>query len=191
MRKIVFDIETRNVFADVGKNDPALLDIAVICIHDSETDSYSSYLEEDLPRLWPIIERADMLIGFNTDHFDIPLLNKYYPGDLTKIKSLDILKEIKKTYGRRMKLDQLAEGTLGEKKSGHGLDAVTWWRQGRIEDIKKYCTDDVRLTKQLYDYAMQNGKLIFKEGKEALEIKLDTSEWEKPIEHKLTFTLPF
>src|SRR6185312_13347520 len=113
----VKDIDTRNVFADVGKNDPSLLDIALVAIHDSETNEYSTYLVEDLPKLWPIIERADMLIGFNSDHFDIPLLNKYYPGDLTKIKSLDILKEIQKSYGRRMKLDQLAEGTLGDRKS--------------------------------------------------------------------------
>ena len=87
MRKIVFDIETKNFFQDVGKNDPALLDIALVAIHDSLTDSYSSYLEEELPKLWPIIERADMLIGFNSDHFDIPLLNKHYPGDLTKIRN--------------------------------------------------------------------------------------------------------
>ena len=191
MRKIVFDIETRNVFADVGKNDPSLLDIALISIHDSETDSFSSYLEEDLPKLWPIIERADMLIGFNSDHFDVPLLNKYYPGDLTKIKSLDILKEIQKSYGRRMKLDQLAEGTLGKNKSGHGLDAIMWWKQGLIQKIKDYCEDDVRITKEIYDYAMKNQKLIFKEGGKMNEIKLDTSEWEKPNENKLTFTLPF
>src|SRR3989344_8631018 len=99
MRKIVFDIETKNFFNDVGKNDPSLLDIALVAIHDSLTDSYSSYLEEDLIKLWPIIEHSDMLIGFNSDHFDIPLLNKYYPGDLTKIKSLDILREIRNSYG--------------------------------------------------------------------------------------------
>ncbi|MBX4200259.1 ribonuclease H-like domain-containing protein [Candidatus Parcubacteria bacterium] len=191
MRKIVYDIETRNVFSDVGKGDPALLDIAVVAIHDSETDSYSSYFEEDLPKLWPILERADMLIGFNSDHFDLPLLNKYYPGDLSKIKSLDILKEIKKSYGRRMKLDQLAEGTLGKKKSGHGLHALQWWRRGEKEKVRKYCIDDVRLTKELYDYAIQNNKLIFKEGNEIFEIKLDCSEWETPQENKLTFTLPF
>lgn len=191
MRKIVFDIETRNVFADVGKNDPALLDIALVAIYDSETDSYSTYLEEELKDLWPIIERADMLIGFNSDHFDVPLLNKYYPGDLTKIKSLDILKEIKQSYGRRMRLDSLAEGTLGKKKSGHGLDAIQWWKQGEIDKIRTYCIDDVKITKELYDFALANGKLVFKEGKDLLEIKLDCSEWEKPIEHKLTFTLPF
>ena len=96
MRKIVFDIETRNSPSDFGKWDSTLLDIAIVAIYDSETDTYSSFLVEELPKLWAILERADMLIGFNSEHFDIPLLNKYYPGDLTKLKSLDLLKEIKK-----------------------------------------------------------------------------------------------
>ncbi|MDP3875138.1 MAG: ribonuclease H-like domain-containing protein [bacterium] len=191
MRKIVFDIETKNFFNDVGKNDPALLDIALVAIHDSLTDSYSSYLEEELNKLWPILERADMLIGFNSDHFDVPLLNKYYPGDLTKIRSLDILKEIKDSYGRRMRLDQLAEGTLGKNKSGHGDDAIKWWESGDVERVRAYCINDVKLTKGLYDYALANNSLIFKEGGVLNEIKLDTSGWEKPNNHKLTFSLPF
>ena len=191
MRKIVFDIETKNFFDDVGKNDASLLDLALIVIYDSLTDSYSSYLEEDLPKLWPIIERSDMLIGFNSDHFDIPLLNKYYPGDLTKIKSLDILREIKDTYGRRMRLDQLAEGTLGKNKSGGGSDAMDWWKLGEVDKVRDYCTNDVKLTKELYDYALANNKLIFKEGGKLNEIKLNTSNWEKINEHKLTFSLPF
>ncbi|MDP2704789.1 MAG: ribonuclease H-like domain-containing protein [bacterium] len=191
MRKIVFDIETKNFFQDVGKNDPALLDIALVAIYDSETDSYSSYLEDELVKLWPIIERTDMLIGFTSDHFDIPLLNKYYPGDLTKIKSLDILREIKNVYGRRMRLDQLAEGTLGKNKSGHGSKVMDWWKAGEIEKIRSYCIDDVRLTKELYDYARTHNKLIFKEGKALNEIRLDTSDWETPNNNKLTFSLPF
>ncbi len=191
MRKIVFDIETKNVFADVGGSDPTLLDLSLIGVWDSETDAYTSYLQEELGLLWPIIERADVLIGFNSDHFDIPILNKYYPGDLTKLKSLDILKEIQKAYGRRMKLDQLAEGTLGKKKSGHGLEAIEWWKKGEIEKIRQYCLDDVRLTKELYDFARENNKLTFKEGGKLYEIKLDTSNWEDMNDSKLTFTLPF
>lgn len=191
MRKIVFDIETGNIFSDTGSSDPASLDIAVVGIYDSETDCYSTYFQEDLSKLWPILERADMLIGFYSDHFDIPLLNKYYSGDLTKIKSFDLLKEIRKQYGRGMKLDQLAEGTLGKKKSGHGLQATNWWKQGEYEKVRQYCIDDVRLTKELYDYALQNQKLIFKEGPQIKEIKLDTSDWEKPSENKLTFSMPF
>jgi hypothetical protein len=191
MRKVVFDIETRNVFADVGKNDPSLLDIALVAIYDSETDQYYTYLEEELGELWPILERTDILVGFNSEHFDIPLLNKYYPGDLTKIKSLDILKEIRASYGRRMRLDQLAEGTLGKNKSGHGLDAIQWWKKGEIDKIRNYCIDDVKITKEIYDYAIANNKLIFKEGGVLNEIKLDTSKWEDVGENKMTFTLPF
>jgi len=191
MRKVVFDIETKNFFQDVGKNDPSLLDIALVAIYDSETESFSSYLENELTKLWPILERADIIIGFNSDHFDIPLLNKYYPGDLTKIKSLDILREIKNAYGRRMRLDQIAEGTLGKHKSGGGRDAIDWWKSGDVEKVRSYCIDDVRLTKELYDYAIANNKLIFKEGGKLNEIKLDTSDWEKPSGNKLTFSLPF
>jgi RNase_H superfamily len=191
MRKIVFDIETKNFFSDVGKYDPTLLDISVVAIYDSETDTYSAYLDTELDKLWPMLERADVLIGFNSEHFDIPLLNKYYPGDLTKIKSLDILKEIRESYGRRMKLEQLAQGTLGRGKIADGLEATRWWKEGHVDKIREYCIEDVRLTKEIYDYAIANQKLIFKEGGVMNEIKLNTSEWEKPLENKLTFTLPF
>ena len=191
MRKIVFDIETRNSPDDFGKWDPTLLDISVVAIHDSETNEYTAFEVEEISKLWAILERSDMIIGFNSEHFDIPLLNKYYPGDLTKLKSLDILKEIRKAYGRRMKLDQLAEGTLGRKKSGHGLEALQWWKDGDKQRVKDYCIDDVRITKELYDYARAENKLFFKEGRSVHEIKLNTSDWETPTENKITYTLPF
>ena len=92
IRKIVFDIETKNLFEEVGSNNPADLDISVVAIYDSETDTYQSFTEDQFPKLWPILEKADLLIGYNSEHFDIPLLDKYYPGDLTKIKSLDLMR---------------------------------------------------------------------------------------------------
>jgi DEAD/DEAH box helicase domain-containing protein len=191
MRKIVFDIETRNLFQDVGKNDPTLLDISIVGVWDSETNKYTSYLQEELSQLWPILEKADVLIGYNSDHFDIPLLNKYYPGDLTQIKSIDLMKEIQKSLGRRLKLDHVAEGTLGENKSAHGLMAVTWWKQGKIEEIRKYCLDDVKVTKKVYDYALKNSKVKYKDGGKAISIPLDTSTWETLSEQSMTHTLPF
>ncbi|KKR32010.1 MAG: DEAD/DEAH box helicase domain protein [Parcubacteria group bacterium GW2011_GWF2_39_8b] len=188
MRKIVFDIETKNVFQDVGSDNPADLDISLLCIYDYETNTYDSFLQEDFDRLWPLLEKAGMFITYNGDHFDIPLLNKYYKkagrGDLTKIRSLDILKEIKNCYGRRMKLDQVAEGTLGINKSSNGLDAVVWWRNGEIEKIRKYCLDDVRITKDIYEYAQKHKKLMFKEGPFTKEIKMDIKHWEPVAEVK-------
>ena len=191
MRKIVFDIETKNSFEEVGENNPVLLDVSVVCIHDSETNKYDSFWENDFARLWPILEQADMLIGYNSDHFDIPILNKYYHGNLATIKSLDILKEIKKTLGRRLKLDNIAGATLGESKSGNGLEAITWWKNKELEKIQKYCLDDVRITKNIYDYALKNKKLKYKDGFDIKEIILNTDSWEEKENNSITHTLPF
>ncbi len=191
MRKIVLDIETRNTFQEVGKAEPAALDISVVCIHDSETDSYSSYLQEDLNKLWPIIEKADVLITFNGDHFDIPLLDKYYPGDLKKIKSLDLLKEVRKSLGHRVGLGVIAQGTLNKGKSGHGLEAVEWWKKGEVDKIIKYCLEDVKVTKEVYEYALANKKLKFKDGEQIIEFPVPTDGWETCEEAKMTYSLPF
>ncbi len=182
MKKIVFDIETRNIFQDVGSSKAEDLDISVVCTYDYETNTYDSFVQEDFARLWTLLETADTFITFNGEHFDIPLLNKYYKkagrGDLGRVHSLDLLKEIKNSYGRRMKLDQIAEGTFGIHKSGNGLEAVAWWRAGEMEKIIKYCKDDVKITKDVYEYALKNKKLMFKEGQFVKEIKLDTKHWE-------------
>lgn len=192
MRKVTFDIETSNLFQDVGSNDPSKLALSVVCIHDSETNKYSSYLEENLKKLWPILEKTDMLIGYNSDHFDIPLLNKYYPGDLSKIKSLDLLKEIRAMLGRRIKLDDIAETTLGKNKIGNGLQAIVWWKNGEKDKVIKYCLEDVKITKELYEYALKNKHVKYREGAVIKEIKLDPSAWEILSESpRLTHTLPF
>ncbi|PCI30087.1 hypothetical protein COB55_00830 [Candidatus Wolfebacteria bacterium] len=191
MRKITFDIETSNIFSEVASNNARDLDLSVICIHDSETGEYSSYKQEELSKLWPIMEKADMLITFNGDHFDIPLLDKYYPGDLTQIKSLDLLKEVRASLGRRIKLDTLAQATLGSQKSGNGLDAVTWWRNGEYEKVIKYCIDDVKITKQIYEYARKNNSLKYLDlpSRNVKEFKLDASNWEEKEDHIMTHTL--
>lgn len=191
MRKVIFDIETKNTFAEVGTRDPSLLDLSLISIHDSETDAITSYFEEDLGRLWPIVERADVLIGFNSDHFDIPILNKYYPGDLLNIKSLDLLAEIRKSLGRRIGLDAIAEATLGIRKSGHGLQAIEWWRSGEHDKLQKYCEQDVKVTKAVYDFAQENGYLKFRADDGLRNIPLNTKEWDTPEEKSITHTLPF
>ncbi len=181
MRKVVFDIETKNTFAHVGSNNPADLSISLVGIHDSETNTYQSFLEEEFPRLWNILEKTDVLIGFNSDHFDLPLLNKYYPGDLAVIKSVDLMGEIKASLGRRVGLGVVAEATVGSKKGGDGLQAITWWEQGEIEKIKKYCLQDVQITKAIYDYARLHNSVKVRDRVtgELITVPLDTSSWEQ------------
>lgn len=190
MRKIIFDIETDGIITNVGSTQ-VFPNLYVVCIYDSETDTYSSYTEEEIGRLWPILEKADLLIGYNSESFDTPILNRYYSGDLSNIGSLDILSEIKKSLGKRVKLDNVAEATLGRKKTGHGLEAMQWWKQGRYDDVKNYCIEDVRITKDIYEYALKNGLLKYKDRDTGLvkEIKLDTSNWEKKVNSAITHTL--
>lgn len=191
MKRITFDIETIGSFSTSG--DFANLEVSVVGLHDSETDEYKCFEVPEFKDMWPYFEHADLLIGFNSDHFDVPILNKYYPGDLSKIPSIDLLKEIKNVFGRRLKLDNIAEATLGKKKSGNGLDAVTWWEQGLKEKVKSYCLDDVRITKEVYDYARKHNSLKYRDYDGVREIKLDAKNWEKnmPDGGGLTHTLPF
>ncbi len=177
MRAITFDIESISDSVVRGHIDVNEQELTVVAIHDSETDTYSSYFKDELSKLWPILERADMLIGFNSDTFDIPLLNRYYPGDLSHLRSLDLLSEVYKVLGRRVRLQSLAEATLGKGKKGDGMKAAEWWKEGKKAQVAEYCIEDVRLTRELYDYAMKNGMLRYKDLNDIRDIKLDTSLW--------------
>jgi len=191
MRIVTFDIETANWMSDVGTSNPTDLTIALVCIHDSETGEYKSFLEPELPQLWKILENIDLLVGYNSDHFDIPLLNKYYPGDLTRIRSLDIMKEVQRVVGRRLRLDAIADGTLGKKKSGDGAQSIKWWRAGEVDKVRQYCLKDVEITKEIFDYAIKNGNVKYRELGRVHEVKLDTSKWLGGNKKALTHTLGF
>ena len=194
MRIITFDIETEGDF--LGNGDFSNLEVTVVGVHDSQTNKYSSYLKDEFHKLWPLLEQADILVGYNSEHFDTPILNRYYAGDLTKIKSVDLLKEVKQVLGRRLKLDNIAQATLGVGKSGDGLEAMKWWKAGEIEKVRAYCLDDVRITRELYDYAKKHKHLKYKDfaggADAAREIPLDPSGWEDLTDSPaLTHTLPF
>lgn len=182
MREITFDIETANILPSLARQDVTRLELAVVAIHDSETGEFSSYSKEELPRLWPIIEKADTLIGYNSNSFDIPLLNHYYPGDLTRIHSVDLMVEVQNVLGRRLRLQSIAEATLKVGKSGDGLQSVRWWQEGLYDKVREYCIQDVRITRQLYDYALEKGVLKYKDLKDIRDVKVDTRKWQTPPE---------
>lgn len=192
MNYVVFDIETKNIFEEVQSSDPVALDISVISVYEKNTDKIKSFLEEEFNQMWPIFERADVIVGYNSDHFDIPILNKYYHGDLTKIRSIDILSAIKNSYGKRIKLDSVANATLGVGKNASGLEAVKWWKEGKIDLIKKYCEQDVLVTKKIFEYILENKNVKFpdKISGKIITVDIDTSDWIKKEEKpKMTQSL--
>lgn len=193
LNEIIFDIETQNSFAEV-ENDFKKLKVSVVSVYSYLTDSYQSFSEDELYKLWPILEKADVLIGYNSEHFDLPVLNNYYPGDLLELPSLDLLKKIKDSLGIRLKLVDVAEATLDNvTKSADGLQAIKWWKEGKIDEIKKYCEQDVRVTKELYDFGKTNKQLFYKTlTGEVLPFAVDFSFSEKAQnKNNVNFTLPF
>ncbi len=162
MNEVVFDIETQNTFAEVD-NDFRKLKISVVSVYRYATGAYESFSESELGRLWPILEKADRLIGYNSAHFDLPILNNYYLGDLARIPHLDLMTQVKENLGIRLKLKDIAEATLDNiTKSAEGLQAIQWWKEGKIDEIKKYCEQDVRVTKELYEFGRANRQLFYK-----------------------------
>ena len=193
--EIVFDIETQNTFADVN-NDFKKLKVSCVSIYQYATDTYQSFEEHELGQLWPIFEKADLLIGYNSAHFDLPVLNNYYLGDLSTFPHLDLMAKIKDSLGFRLKLDDVAQATLDNiKKSAEGLQAIRWWKEGKIDEIKKYCEQDVRVTKEVYDFGRKNKQLFYKSlTGEVLPFRVDFDTSKIVLDkgaQKINLTLPF
>ena len=177
MKKVIFDIETKNIFSDVGSDNPADLDLSVISMYDYNTNKYYSFLENELNKLWPFLETADLFITFNGKSFDLPLLQKYAPFDLSTKQHLDIFEKVENSIKKKIGLNAIASMTLGISKSASGLQAVKWWNSGEIKKIIKYCEQDVKVTKDVYEYGLKNKKLSYfdTKTKEKTDIIIDFS----------------
>jgi DEAD/DEAH box helicase domain-containing protein len=164
LKKIVLDLETQKSFEDVGgRGKNHLMKVSVCGIYDYSLDRYSIFEEHELPRLGVILQAADQIIGYNIKNFDFAVLQPYLNFDLGKIPYYDMLEEIEKVIGHRIRLDDVAKGTIGSGKTGNGLEALLYYKNDRMDLLKKYCLDDVRITKEVYDYALKNQKLLYRD----------------------------
>ncbi len=158
----VFDLETQRSAAEVGGWHRAeLMKISCAVLYDSKTDQYLDFLENQIPHFIEHLKTLDLVIGFNIKRFDFQVLKGYTDFDFMKLTNLDILEEVKKHLGFRLSLDHLAAATLGTHKTADGLQALQWWKQGKILEIIAYCRQDVKLTRDLYRYGKNNGHLLY------------------------------
>ncbi len=177
LKKIVLDLETQKSFEEVGgRGKNHLLKLSVVGIYDFSIDRYQVFREHEIPKLSSILQTADQIIGYNIKDFDFEVLRPYLMFDIHKLPYLDLLEEVEKVLGHRVKLQDVAQATLGSGKSGSGRDALLFFKQGRWSDLEKYCLDDVKITKQLYDYVLKNQKLLFKDFFKVKEIPLKIVE---------------
>lgn len=181
MDKIVLDIETKNTFEDVGGQDHLLdLEISFVGVYSYNQDSYLSFFENELDKLAPLLQNAGLIIGFSTNRFDIPILNKYLKFNLKAVESLDILEDIEIKLGHRVSLDSIAHKNLGIGKTAHGLEAIKFYNEKRFEELQKYCLNDVKITKDLYELGKKQGFLLAptNHGLETAKVSFD---WRKRI----------
>jgi len=166
MMQITLDVETKQTFDQVGGYFPDRLGISFVGVNvrdrAGDEGQMHSFFEEDLDELFPLLEKADVLIGYNIDGFDIPALAPYYTGEIDTLPTLDIMDRIKKSFGHRIALDSVAKETLGVGKSGNGLDAIEYYKTHQLEKLKEYCLQDVRVTRDVYDYGLKHGKVVFR-----------------------------
>lgn len=177
LKKIVLDLETQKEFAEVGgRGKNHLLKVSVCCIYDYSADKYVCYEEKELQKLAPVLQTADQIIGYNIKDFDFEVIQPYLNFDIHQVPYLDLLEEIEKVLGHRIKLEDVAQATLGVGKSGSGKEALLYFKNGRMDLLKKYCQDDVKITRQIYDYALKNQKLLYRDFFKIQEVPLKIAE---------------
>lgn len=160
---VIFDIETQKTFQDVGgRPNMHKLMVSAAVAYRSANDQYVHYTERNVFQLITLLQSADLVVGFNILGFDYPVLQPYAGGiQLRHLPTLDLMDSIYQGIGFRIGLNALAQATLGIKKSADGIQAVEWYRQGRMDEILKYCEQDVRVTKELFDFGHRQGYIYY------------------------------
>ena len=176
---IVLDIETKNTFYDVGKDNFDALEVSLVGLYSYNQDKFFAFEENELTVAGGMIKNAGVIVGFSISRFDLPVLKKYFVGDfdIFSIPRLDILDEIEFALGKRVGLDILTKTNLGYGKNGHSLEAAGLYRDNKIEELKNYCLNDVKITKDLYELAKRQGYLMIpqKDDKEAIKLPFEFS----------------
>lgn len=182
---IVLDLETKKAFDEVGgPGNVAALGVSVVGVYSYIHEEYQAYWESDFPRLLAVLAQKPLVVGFNHRRFDLPVLQPYFRNfDLQQLALVDILEELTKTLGHRVKLDSVAQATLGTGKSASGLDAIRYWNTGDLESLKKYCLDDVRITKEIFEYGAKHGEVLFMD-RSGLTKKKAPVNWKMAQEEK-------
>jgi len=187
---VIFDLETKHTFREFS--DPKKLEISVAAIFNYNNSQASVFTEKEVRKLFPIFENASFIIGYNVKNFDLAVLQRYYPGRVEVFPVFDILDDIKEKIGKRISLNEVISATLGKKKTGHGLQAIDLFKEGKIDELKNYCLADVILTKELFEYGVKNGEIFYLNEKGKVTIKVDWKRYLKEGNNQnVPLTLPF
>lgn len=162
---LVLDVETQRSFKEVGgKSNLHKLKISTVGTYDYLSDRCYAFEEREMLDLDKRLQDVGIVIGFNVRRFDMQVLQPYLFRPVEQIPVLDLLDAIEKDRGHRASLDSVAAPTLKQHKIGHGADAILMFQQNRMEELKRYCLEDVRITREIYEFGCREGKILFTSG---------------------------
>ncbi len=163
LRIVAFDLETQRSAEEVGGwHNAHLMRLACAVVWDSADGEFFTYCESEVEALVAKLAAADLVIGFNAHRFDYRVLRGYTRRDLGVLPTFDLLDAIHERLGFRVPLGHLGEETLGARKSADGLQALQWWKEGRHDEIARYCRQDVAILRDLFEHACRHGHLLFR-----------------------------
>lgn len=159
---VYFDLETQKLFEDVGgTRNVAALGLALAVTYSTRLGAFRTFHEQDAEALARQLQEASLVVGFNILNFDYRVLEPYVGPLAGRTRSLDMLSEIQKVLGFRLKLETLARATLQAGKSADGVQSVRWFREGRLDLVEAYCRQDVEITRQLFEFGYHHGVLYY------------------------------
>ena len=159
---VYFDLETQKSATEVGGWDRKRdMKMSVGVTYSTGDGQYRIYSEDKVADLVKQLIRSDRVVGFNIINFDYEVLHGYTPLDLSATPTLDLMVDLELKLGHRLSLDSLARATLDAPKIADGMQALKWWKEGRILDIAEYCCFDVKITKALHEYGRQHGEVSY------------------------------
>ena len=160
---VYFDLETQKSADEVGGWDHIRdMRMSIGVTYSTARGGYLIYPESAVSDLLRELQRADLIVGFNHLRFDYEVLHGYTPYDLTQLPTLDMMVDLRERLGHRLGLDSIAEATFGLNKTSEGLQAIDWFREGKMLEIAEYCCFDVKLTKLVHEFGVQHRQLFYK-----------------------------
>jgi DEAD/DEAH box helicase domain-containing protein len=159
---IYFDLETQKSADEVGGwGNISKMGMSVGVTYSTARGDYKIYGEKQVDDLIVDLQRADLVVGFNNLRFDYEVLHGYTALDLTQLPTLDMLVVLNDKLGHRLSLDSIATATFGVEKTAEGLQAIEWFKQGKLAEIAEYCCYDVKITRLVHEYGHQQKQLHY------------------------------
>lgn len=172
-RLVYYDVETQKHAEEVGGWDHADKMLISIAVTFCETDGFKVWYENDVPDMIRYMTSFDLVISFNGDNFDSKVLSHY--GDVGEInrRSFDVAQYLSRKLKHRVRLDNIATATLHVGKSADGLVALQWWKEGKIDEIIRYCKQDVQVLRDIVEFGRQHGQVHYMDGQTPVHITVD------------------